>query len=225
MAETSLAVLGACRIDRALTARRDEAARDLASTAASGGAVELVPWEDWRQRLPEFHAVLLCTGAAEPILSAEDLRNLSEGRLRTICDLGQPPQSARILPEGILRFALDDLAREAEAATREHARALERLSEEADRAAEALHAEVTRAGEDAWRRLALARTSSVAREKAEAEARKIGIPQEELERFAASVLSTYLRPLVAAPAAHAERAFRILSGADGGTEDEDAGES
>jgi glutamyl-tRNA reductase len=224
MAEATLAVLGACRVERTLTARRIERARALAEARGderTGGpapdrGIRLLPWERFRSALGAFDAVFLCTGSEEPLLGEADLEGiLPSGRTPTICDLGQPPQVAREARGRLPYLSLDDLSREAAAASTAHAKALERLSEEAERAAEALYSEVLRRADDAWRRIALARASAVARERAEAEARRAGVPPELLERFAESVLSAYLRPLVTAPAPHSERAFRILAGVTG----------
>jgi len=218
MAEATLAVLGACRVERTLTARRIERARALAEARGDDPdrEIRLLPWERFRSALGAFDAVFLCTGSEEPLLGEADLEGiLPSGRTPTICDLGQPPQVAREARGRLPYLSLDDLSREAAAASTAHAKALERLSEEAERAAEALYSEVLRRADDAWRRIALARASAVARERAEAEARRAGVPPELLERFAESVLSAYLRPLVTAPAPHSERAFRILAGVTG----------
>jgi len=174
---------------------------------AEGCARNVIDWGVWRKRLPEFDGVFLCTGAPEPILSAEDAEAMPSGA--ALFDLGSPLQCA---PSARERVTLDDLREIARVTLAEYGRSLSRLEEEASRASGALMAEISMLADDTWKRLALARARSMARERAEAQARKLGVSAEELELFGASLLKSYLHPLVAVTPAHSARAWRILSG-------------
>ena len=167
----------------------------------------MLDWAGWKNDLDTYDAVFLCTGAPRPVMSAADRTEMRDGAV--LFDLGSPLQSEE--GEGV-RITLDDLRELAAETLAEYSRLLVRLEEEAARASGALLAEISVLADDTWKHLALARGQSLVRERAEAQAKKLGVSTDELEVFGASILKSYLHPLVAVPAAHSARAWRILSG-------------
>ncbi len=179
----------------------------IAALGEKAGACRMLEWAGWREALGAYDAVFLCTGAPRPVMSVADRVAMRDGA--ALFDLGSPLQSE----EGPgARVTLDDLRERAAETLAEYGRSLVRLEEEAARASGALLAEISVLADDTWKHLALARAKSLARERAEAQAKKLGVAPEELEVFAGSLLKSYLHPLVAVPAAHSARAWRILSG-------------
>jgi glutamyl-tRNA reductase len=168
---------------------------------------ETVPWDEWRERARECGAVFLCTSSPVPILSGEAQDAMSD--VWTM-DLGAPHQSEP-RNRGV-RVTLDEMKAISETATRDYAKSLSALEDEADRASAALSAEISVLTDDTWKHLALARAKEIIKERAAQHARRHGGAEEDLEAFASSVMNAFLRPLVAARAAHSSRAWRILSG-------------
>ena len=168
---------------------------------------ETVPWDEWRERARECGAVFLCTSSPVPILSAE-AQDAMPGAWTM--DLGAPHQSEP-RKHGV-RVTLDDMRAISETMTREYGNSLSALEAEADRASAALAAEISVLTDDTWKHLALARAREIIKERASRYAKSCGRGEEELEAFASSVMNAFLRPLVAARAAHSSRAWRILSG-------------
>lgn len=174
----------------------------------------ILGWDEWRRALGAYDAVFLCSGASSPLMSASDRSALRDGAF--LFDLGSPLQSE----EGAgCRVTIDDLRGLAADTLAGYGRSLARLEEEADRASGALLAEISILLDDTWKHLALARGRSLVRERADAHAKRLGVQPEELEAFGASILKSYLHPLVALHAPHGMRAWRILSGE---REDEEA---
>jgi glutamyl-tRNA reductase len=168
---------------------------------------ETVPWGEWRERARECGAVFLCTSSPVPILSGET-QDAMPG-VWTM-DLGAPHQSAP-RNRGV-RVTLDEMKTISERMTREYGKFLAALEDEADRASAAISAEISVLTDDTWKHLALARARGIIKERASRHAKRYGRDEEELETFASSVMNAFLRPLVAARAAHSSRAWRILSG-------------
>jgi glutamyl-tRNA reductase len=168
---------------------------------------ETVPWDEWRERARECGAVFLCTSSHVPILSGE-AQDAMPGAWTM--DLGAPHQSEP-RKRGV-RVTLDDMRTISETMTREYGNSLSALEDEADRASAALSAEISVLTDDTWKHLALARAREIIKERASRHAKSGGHGGEELEAFASSVMNAFLRPLVAARAAHSSRAWRILSG-------------
>jgi glutamyl-tRNA reductase len=168
---------------------------------------ETVPWNAWHERARECGAVFLCTSSPVPILSAEAQDAMPDA---WTMDLGAPHQSAP-RSRGI-RVTLDEMKTISEAMTREYGHLLSALEDEADRASAALSAEISVLTDDTWKHLALARAREIIKERASRHAKSLGCGEEDLEAFASSVMNAFLRPLVAARAAHSSRAWRILSG-------------
>jgi glutamyl-tRNA reductase len=168
---------------------------------------EIVPWDEWRERARECGAVFLCTSSPTPILGGDAP---DAARCAWIMDLGVPHQSAP--GNYAVRVTLDDMKAISETMTREYGKSLAALSDEADRASAALWAEISVLSDDTWKHLALSRARRIIKERASRHAKSPGRGEEELEAFASSVMNAFLRPLVAARAAHSSRAWRILSG-------------
>jgi glutamyl-tRNA reductase len=174
---------------------------------------ETVPWDEWRERARECGAIFLCTSSPVPILSCETQDAMSG--VWTM-DLGAPHQSAP-RNHGV-RVTLDDMKAISDAMTQEYGKSLSALEREADRASAALWAEISVLTDDTWKHLALARARAIIKERASRHAKSRACGErserreEELEAFASSVMNAFLRPLVAARAAHSSRAWRILSG-------------
>ena len=168
---------------------------------------ETVPWDEWRERARECGAVFLCTSSPVPILSRE-AQDVMRGAWTV--DLGAPHQSEP--RRSGTRVTLDEMKTISEAMTREYGKSLAALEGEADRASAALSAEISVLTDDTWKHLALARARAIIKERASLHAKRHGGREEELEAFASSVMNAFLRPLVAARAAHSSRAWRILSG-------------
>ncbi|MDR1133552.1 MAG: hypothetical protein LBL05_05280 [Synergistaceae bacterium] len=168
---------------------------------------ETVPWSEWRERARECGAVFLCTSSPVPILSGGAQDAMPDA---WVMDLGAPHQSEP-RNRGV-RVTLDEMKTISETMTREYGESLSALEDEADRAAAALSAEISVLTDDTWKHLALARARGIIKERASQHARRRGGGEEELEAFASSVMNAFLRPLVAARAAHSSRAWRILSG-------------
>lgn len=171
------------------------------------GAPRRIGWASWKDGLAEYDAIFLCTGAPAPVLSTADAVRIRKDA--ALFDLGSPLQSECRTANCV---TLDDMRGLARVTLAEYGRSLSRLEEEASRASGALFAEISLLADDTWKRLALARAQSLARERAAAQAKKLGVPPEALEAFGASLLKNYLHPLAATPAAHSARAWRILSG-------------
>jgi glutamyl-tRNA reductase len=176
---------------------------------------ETVPWGEWRERARGCGAVFLCTSSPVPILSGE-AQDAMPG-VWTM-DIGAPHQSEP-RNRGV-RVTLDEMRAISETMTREHGHSFSALEDEADRASAAIAAEISVLTDDTWKHLALARARDIIRERASRRVKSLGCGEEALEAFASSVMNAFLRPLVAARAAHSSRAWRILSGEEGEEKEE-----
>lgn len=165
-----------------------------------------VEWKTWKAYAANCDAVFLCTGSDRPVLTAADADAMLATR---IFDLGSPHQSE---PRDGVRITLDEMHGIAANLLEDYDRLLVTLEQEAEKAAGALTSEISMLTDETWKHLAMARAQAVVREKAAAYAEKMKIPEEELALFGASIVKAYLHPLIASPASHSLRTWRILSG-------------
>jgi len=114
-AEARVAVVGLGRIGRRVLALVEKEKRyhvvSLNRTIGQGSARGARPLSDLPLVLAEADAVILCTGAPQPVLEAAALAGRSADRRLLVVDVGVPAQVERTgMPAGVTLCGLDELA-------------------------------------------------------------------------------------------------------------------